>query len=171
VDFARKWKLKAVIVGGRDAPLCADALKANDVAVIVRSIHAFPKRNDSDINETYGLPAKLQAAGLTWCLASGERTANERNLPYTAGRAVTYGLDRDAALRAITIHAARVLGVEKELGSLDEGKRATFFLCDGDPLEVTGRVTDAWIDGKKIDLSNKHTKLAEKYREKLEQRR
>jgi imidazolonepropionase-like amidohydrolase len=169
VDFARKNGLKPVIVGGRDAPLCADVLKKHGVPVIVRSIHTFPRRNDSDVNEMVELPAKLEKAGLLWCLASGERTSNERNLPYSAGRAVAYGLPRDAAIRAITINAAKVLGVGDELGSLEKGKRATFFLCDGDPLEVPTKVTDAWIDGKRIDLSNKHRKLAEKYRAKLAQ--
>jgi hypothetical protein len=60
--------------------------------------------------------------------------------------------------------------VGDQLGTLDKAKRATFFLSDGDPLEVPTKVVDAWIDGKRIDLSNKQTKLAEKYREKLKQR-
>ncbi|MEM8882562.1 MAG: amidohydrolase family protein [Planctomycetota bacterium] len=169
LEFARKEKLKAIIVGGRDAPHCADLLKERKVPVIVRSIHAFPRRNDSDIHELYELPAKLEKLGVTWCLASGERTSNERNLPYTAGRAVAFGLSREAALRAITISAANILGVGDQLGSLDEGKRATFFLCDGDPLEVTTQVVAAWVDGKRIDLNDKHKALAAKYAEKLRQ--
>ncbi|MHC4451486.1 MAG: amidohydrolase family protein [Planctomycetota bacterium] len=170
LDFATREKLNAILVGGRDAPLCADQIKKQDVPVILRSIHTFPRRNDSDINEMYTLPAKLEAAGIRWCLASGERTANERNLPYSAGRAVAYGLSREAALRSITSRAAEILGVGDQLGTLDKAKRATFFLSDGDPLEVPTKVVDAWIDGKRIDLSNKQTKLAEKYREKLKQR-
>jgi len=171
LDFAASEKLKAIIVGGRDAPLCADQLKQRDVPVIVRGIHSFPRRNDSDVNEIYALPARLEKAGVRWCLASGERTANERNLPYTAGRAVAFGLPRSAAIEAITLRAARILGVGDELGSLTIGKRATLFIADGDPLEIPTKVTAAWIDGRRVNLSNKQIALEKKYREKLRQKR
>ena len=169
VEFAAQQKLRAVIVGGRDAHLCTGLLKRHNVAVIVDSIHRLPKRNDSDYDEAYRLPAKLEAAGVKWCLASGEREPNRRNLPYAAARAAAYGLDRAAALRAITLGAAQVLGVDDQLGSLERGKSATLILTDGDPLEVTTKVLRAFIDGREIDLSNKQTKLAEKYRAKYRQ--
>jgi imidazolonepropionase-like amidohydrolase len=171
IDFAAKEKLKAVIVGGRDAPLCADLLKKHGVPVVIQGIHSFPRRNDSDVDEIYRLPARLEAAGILWCLASGERTANERNLPYTAGRAAAFGLSREAALASITLRAARVYGIDAELGSLEKGKRATLFVSDGDPLEITSNVAAAWVDGKRITLSNKQTALAAKYREKQRQSR
>ena len=125
--------------------------------------------SDSDFDAVYRLPAKLETAGLRWCLSSGEREANARNLPYTAARAVAYGLDRDAALRSITLNAARVLGVDQELGSLEKDKAATLIVTDGDALLVTTNVLHAFIDGREIDLSNKQTKLAEKYRTKYRQ--
>jgi len=171
IDFAMQQKLRPIIVGGRGALLCADLLKKHGVPVIVRGIHTFPRRNDSFHDEIYSLPAKLEAAEIRWCLASGERTSNERNLPYTAGRAVAFGLPRDAALRAITLSAAEILGVGKQLGSLETGKRATLFICNDDPLEITSQVVAAWVDGKRLDLSNKQTALAGKYREKLKQQR
>jgi len=137
----------------------------------LRGVHTFPRRNDSDINEIYGLPAQLEKAGVRWCLASGERTANERNLPYTAGRAVAFGLPRAAAVEAITLRAARILGVGDELGSLTPGKRATLFVCDGDPLQIPTKVTAAWIDGRRVSLDNKQIALERKYREKLRQKK
>lgn len=167
--FAEREHVKAVIVGGRDAHLCTDALRAEDAAVIVDSVHSFPKRADSDYDAVYRLPGKLEAAGVRWCLANGDMTANERNLPYTAARAVAYGLAPDAALRAITLYPARILGVGDKLGSIEEGKAATLIVTDGDPLQVTTNVERAWIDGREIDLSNKQTKLYRKYREKYRQ--
>ena len=164
--FAARRGLEAVIVGGQDAWLLADRIREQDAAVIVESIHRFPKRYDSDYDETYKLPARLEAAGVRWCLGSGEGASNERNLPYAAGRAVAYGLPRDAALRAITLGAAEVLGVADRLGSLEKDKSATLIVTDGDPLEVPTRVIAAYVEGRAVDLSNKQTKLHEKYRTK-----
>jgi len=169
VDFAVRHRLKAVIVGGHDAWLCTDLLKRHDVGVIVRSLHRFPKRNDSDYDETYRLPARLEAAGVRWCLASGQPASNERNLPYAAARAAAYGLSREAALASITLYPARVLGVADQLGSLEKGKSATLFIADGDPLEVATKIEMAFVDGRRIDLSNKQTKLYDKYRAKYRQ--
>jgi len=166
LGFAERHGVKPVIVGGQDAWLCADLLKDHDAAVVVDCLHAFPKRDDSDFDESYALPAKLEAAGVSWCLASGEGASNERNLPYTAGRAVAYGLARDAALRAITLGAAEVLGVAGRVGSLEPGKDATLFVTDGDPLEIPTRVEMAFVEGRRCDLSNKQSHLARKYRAK-----
>ncbi len=166
LEFAARRGLRPVLVGGRDALLCLDLVKRCGAAVILDGIHDFPRRNDSDFDEVYRLPARLEEAGVPWCMGGGDRTANERNLPYTAARAVAYGLAPDAALRSITLSAAQVLGVADEIGSLEAGKRATLFLSDGDPLEVTSKVLRAFIDGREIPLSNKQTVLAEKYRAK-----
>lgn len=171
VSWAAPLGLKVVIVGGTEAPMCADLLKTHNVPVIVMGTHNFPRRDDGDFDEAFTLPARLEAAGVRWCLASGEETAHERNLPYNAGRAVAYGLSRDAALRSITLSSAEILGIADQYGSLDAGKSATLIFTDGDPLEVTSHVSAAFIDGRTIDLSNKQTILAEKYRQKYKQSR
>lgn len=166
VSWARSRGLRVVIVGGREAPLCADLLKAGDVPVIVTGTHGFPRRADAEYDEAFTLPARLQATGVRWCLASGQETPHERNLAHQAATAVAYGLDHDAGLRAITLSSAEILGVADRLGSIEVGKSATLILTDGDPLELATRVQMAWIDGRRIDLANKQTALAEKYREK-----
>lgn len=169
VTWAVERKLRPVIVGGRDAALCADLLKRHEVPVIITGTHAFPKRSDSPYDDAYTLPARLLKAGVKFCIASADRTAHERNLPYNAATAVAYGLDHDAALKSVTLWPADILGVGDQLGSIDKGKSAMLILTDGDPLEITTHVERAWIDGKAIDLSNKQSKLAEKYREKYRQ--
>jgi imidazolonepropionase-like amidohydrolase len=169
VTWSVDRKLKPVIVGGRDAPLCADLLKRHEVPVILSGTHVFPKRNDSPYDDAYTLPARLLKAGVRFCIASADRNANERNLPYNAATAVAYGLDRDAALKSVTLWPAQILGVGDTLGSIEQGKSATLILTDGDPLEITTHVDKAWIDGRPIDLSSKQSKLADKYREKYRQ--
>src|SRR5262249_39496356 len=108
----------------------------------------------------------LEEAGVAWCLAGGDDTAHERNLPYCAALAVAHGLDHDAALKGITRGAAEILGVGDRLGTLSRGKEATLIVADGDILEVTTHVKRAFIGGREIDLSNKQTELEKKYREK-----
>jgi imidazolonepropionase-like amidohydrolase len=67
-----------------------------------------------------------------------------------AALAVKEGLDPAAALRAVTVVPARVLGLDDQLGSLEPGKRATLCLWSGDPLDVRSRVEAAWIDGRPV---------------------
>jgi len=169
VSFAARRGLKIVIVGGRDAAACIDLLKRHDVPVMVTGTHRLPRRRDTAYDEPFTLPAVLEAAGVTWCLASNGGqfdTPNERNLPYHAATAVAHGLDPDVAIRSITLSAAKLLGVDDRLGSLEAGKAATLIITDGNPLEITTSVERAFIDGAEIELIDKQTILAEKYREK-----
>lgn len=171
VSWAAKRNLRTVIVGGRDAHLCADLLKKHDVGVLITGTHRMPRRDDSAYDEPFRLAEMLEIEGVRWCMGTGASSArgNERNLPYEAATAVAHGLNRDTAMRAITLGAAEFLGVSDTLGSVEPGKAATFFLCDGDPLDIRTNVHVAFIDGRMIDLSNKQTALAEKYRAKYRQ--
>ncbi|TVQ61997.1 MAG: hypothetical protein EA378_05900 [Phycisphaerales bacterium] len=169
VAWAAGRGLKAVIVGGRDAPEVAQMLVEHGVAVIVDGLHRFPKRADSAYDEAFTVPARLEAAGVRWCFAGGEEPAHERSLPFNAGRAVAFGLSQEAALRSITLSAAEVLGIDETYGSIEPGKSATIILTTGNVLEATTTVTRAFIDGREIDLRNKQTELIEKYREKYRQ--
>lgn len=171
VEFCNRMGLRGVIVGGRESVQAADLLKRHNVPVILTGVHTMPRRDDAAFDEPFTIPAKLEAAGVKWCLASGEETPHERNLPYNAGRAVGYGLDMDAAIRSVTLSAAEILGAAESLGSIDPGKSATLIVTDGNPLELTTRIDMAFIQGKRIDLSNKQTELEKKYREKYRQQR
>ncbi len=169
VNWAIDTGLKPVIVGGRDAHLCTDLLASTDTPVIIGGTYGFPKRNDGAYDEPYTLPAKLEAAGVKWSLTMSGRFAHERNLPEAMGISVAHGLDHAAALRGITLNAAQILGLGNELGSIEPGKHATLVVTDDDILNVTSVVEHAWIQGSKIDLTNKQTELRDKYREKYRQ--
>ncbi len=169
VEWASGRGLKAIIVGGRDAAMCADLLRAKDVGVIVDGVHRLPGDRDDFYDEPFTLPSRLEAAGVRWCLASGEETAHERNLAHNAGTAVAYGLDPEAGIRAITLSAAELLGVADRIGSIEEGKAATLIVTDGNPMEVTTQTWIAYIDGRRISLADKQKILTEKYLEKYRQ--
>ena len=91
-----------------------------------------------------------------------------RNLPFVAGTAAAYGLDKEDALCSITGNTAKILGIDQTTGSLEAGKDATLFVSTGDALDMmTNKLEKAWIKGKEIDLSNTQIELYEKYSKKL----
>lgn len=164
LDLAQEFGLHLIIQGGEDAPLVASRLIAMDVPVITRNVHSLPARAEDPYDDGYTLPKRLQDAGVRYCIAD-DGWWQVRSLPYEAGTAVAYGLTEDQALAAITLSAARILGIDQQYGSLEVGKSATLFISKGNCLDGrTNVVTHAWIDGRAVDLSSKQTKLAEKYR-------
>ena len=171
VAFAAREKLKLVILGGTDAPLCAELLKKHEVPVIVNGVQRLPSRADAPYDDPFTLPERLRKAGVTFCIAPfGRHGASDlRNLPYHAGMASAYGLPAEEALKAITLYPAKVLGVADRVGSLENGKDATLFVADGDVLETPTQVEMAFVQGRQVDLSNKHTMLWKKYQEKYKQ--
>lgn len=171
VTWAVERGLRVVIVGGRDAALCAELLRRHDVPVAITTTHRLPHRRDLSHEITYELPGLLEAAGVRWCLTmEPSEASNARNLPYEAAACIAYGLDPVTALRSITLSAAQILGVDNRLGSLEAGKWATLFMADGDVFELSSTIERAYIDGRAIDLRDKQTELDAKYREKYRQR-
>ena len=108
---------------------------------------------------------------MKFCISGSGRseTWNTRNLPYQAATAAAYGLPYEDAMRSVTIWPAEILGIADRVGTLEKGKDATLFVSDGDPLETETQVTAAWIQGRKVDLTSRHTQLFEKYSEKYRQ--
>ena len=88
----------------------------------------------------------------------------QSNLRQEAGNAIAYGLDRDAALRAVTLDAARTWGVEARLGSLEVGKDADVVVWSGDPFELTTRAERVFIAGREVSLDTRQKQLFERYR-------
>jgi len=169
VHFAEEFKLRMVLVGGDDAWKAAELLKQHDIPVIFGDCHGLPRRQDEPYDQAFTVPRLLQEAGVKFCIASGGATG-VRNLPFDAAQAVAFGLDRNDALRAITLSAAEILGAAEEIGSLEVGKKATIIVSTGDILDlVTHKVTNMWIEGRAVDLDNKHKELYRKYsRKKLD---
>ena len=166
VEWAERNRIRMVLYGGADAPLAADLLKSKNIPVIVSPVLRLPMRRDSDYDEAYRLPERLYESGIEFCIGGLPSLGNERNLPYHAAMAAAFGLPREQALKAVTLHAARILGVADRVGSLEVGKDATLIVTDGDPLEVTTHVEKLYIQGRDVDLSNKQKALYEKYQEK-----
>jgi imidazolonepropionase-like amidohydrolase len=166
IEWAESEGLKIVIVGGADSWKVADVLKNKNIPMILTNIHRLPSKRYSDYDEPFTVAYKLYKAGVKFCIGGEGGYYNERNLPYQAGTCVAFGLPREEALKAITIYPAEILGVADKVGSIEPGKDATLIVTTGDPLEISTQVVYEFIQGKKVDLSNRQVKLYEKYVEK-----
>jgi imidazolonepropionase-like amidohydrolase len=166
IALAAQQGLKLMIFGGYDAPECVELLKKYDVGVIVGGVTRLPQRRHDAVDAAFSVPARLQAAGVRFCISGAGRMGNVRNLPYQAGMAAAHGLARDEALRAVTLYPAQMFGVAERVGSLEAGKDATLFVADGDILETPTHVSRAYVQGRAVDLSNRQTRLYDKYQER-----
>ena len=111
----------------------------------------------------------LQEAGVHFCISLNPgypMDGHVRTLPDEAMRAASWGLTKNQALRAITLSAAEILGVDDRVGSLELGKDATFFISDYEPLTQNNHPIKAYIQVREIDLSDRQKDLWKKYKEK-----
>ncbi|MHC4416467.1 MAG: amidohydrolase family protein [Planctomycetota bacterium] len=169
IAWAVRRGLRIVIVGGREADRAISPLRKHGVPVIITGLHRLPRHRHDPYDAPFALPAKLDAAGVRFAIASGSMAAHERNLSHNAATAAAYGLPRERALEAVTIEAARIIGLGASHGSLEVGKAATLIVTTGDPLQITTQTRLAFIDGRRIDLGNRHRSLYGKYRQKYRQ--
>jgi imidazolonepropionase-like amidohydrolase len=170
VLFAEKFKLKPVIVGGNDSWMITDFLRSHEVPVILSSTQRLPSREDEDVDQPFKTPAQLQQAGVTWCFGHNGYW-QQRNLPFQAGQAVPFGLAYEEAIQALTGTTAKIFGIDGTTGTLEVGKDATLFLSAGDVLDMrTSKVTQAFIQGREIDLNNKQEMLYNRFQQKYKQR-
>ncbi|MCZ2459184.1 MAG: amidohydrolase family protein [Chitinophagales bacterium] len=167
IDFAKEFGFNVVIVGGSDSWQIADLLKQNNISVILGREFDLPTMADDDVDQPFKTPYMLKKAGVLFCLNDDFEETRYRNLPFNAGQAVAYGLSKEEALRAITLDAAKILGIDDRTGSIEVGKDANIIISKGDVLDMrTSIITDAFIQGRKVSLENKQTQLYDRYMHK-----
>lgn len=167
INLLKPYNLDMVLVGGIESFMIIDFLKANNIPVIYMHVHDLPNHSDIDTDQYYKTPVQLQKAGIKVGLGLIGYW-QVRNLPFIAGNTVPYGLTKEEALRSITLSTAEILGIQDKVGSLEVGKDATFFISQGDVLDMrTSIVTAAFIQGKPIKLSSRQQALYEKYMDKF----
>ena len=164
--FAEEMKLKAVIIGGSEAWKTAQLLKERNVPVILDSVLNMPLREDDPYDSLYENASKLQAAGVRFCISTGDSGAHVRDLPFHAGMAAAYGLPKTEALKSVTLYPAQILGVADRLGSVEQGKVANLVVTDGDMLEARTSVRYLFINGRQIPLVSRHTMLSDQFKDR-----
>ncbi|HEX7333232.1 MAG TPA: amidohydrolase family protein [Pyrinomonadaceae bacterium] len=164
IRFAEEMKLKPIILGGNDAWKVASLLKEKNVPVILTGVFSLPLREDDPYDALFENPAKLQAAGVRFCISTGDPGAEARNLAQYAGMAAAFGLSKADAVKAVTLYPAQIMNVADRLGSIETGKMANLVVTDGDLLEIRSRIKYLFIDGRPVVLTSRHTELNEAFK-------
>ncbi len=169
VLFAEGFGFRTVLVDANDAWLVSDFIKSHNVPVILGRTQSLPARDDEDLDQPFKTAALLQEKGILFSFSMGGFW-QQRNLPFQAGQAVGFGLPYEAAISALTLNTAKILGIDKTCGSLETGKDATLFISEGDALDMRScQVTAAFIQGRSISLDNKHKQLNQRFEKKYRQ--
>jgi imidazolonepropionase-like amidohydrolase len=167
MQVAQEFHLKVILNHVTHTQEVLDEIAAYKVPVIVGPIYDFPRANER-FDAVYTLPAELVKRGVKIAISSGEAGGpggahTVRNLPYSAGFAVAYGLPYDEALKAITLNVAEMFGFGDKLGSLDTGKLGNVVLSNGDPLDVRTDVKQVYIEGVAQPMVSRQTMLRDEY--------
>jgi imidazolonepropionase-like amidohydrolase len=171
INFSKKFNIKKmVLVGGKDSYKLTKMLRENNVAVMLNRLHDLPDLPEAETDLLYKLPYLLQKDSVIFCLQNqGDMEAmNARNIAFLAGTAAAYGLTKEQALQSITLNSAKILGIDKLVGSIESGKLASIVVSEGDILDMrTNKIILAYINGRQLNLNNFQNDLYKKYSNKL----
>ncbi len=161
---------RIVLMASPDVQYLAERLASDGIPVILQNVYSLPTRRWESYDMALRSAAVLHQAGVQFAIAdagAGRNVPNARNLPFQAGSAAAHGLDKQAALKSVTLWPAEIMGVADQLGSLEVGKRASLFAASGDPLEPMTRIERVWIDGQEYDLlRDPGRRLYQRYRQR-----
>jgi len=168
VNFFKQHNIKPVLVGAEEAAFVTDFLKTEGISLLLEQTHRLPARAGEAVDAPYTLPSILWAAGIPFGLMV-DGFWQIRNLPFHAGSLAGHGLTPAQALQTITLNTARIMGIDKNYGSLEAGKSATLFISTGDALDMRGCILEAaFIDGRTVDLNNSQKDLYKRFSDKYE---
>ncbi len=164
VRFAEELRLKFIIMGGNEAWKMTGFLREHNVPVILTNALDLPSREDDVYDVNYASAAKLQQAGVRFCISTGSSGQFVRNLPLYAGMSAAFDLPRAEALKAVTLYPAQMMNLADQMGSIEVGKMANIVITDGDLLDARTHVRHLFIAGRKLPLTSRHTELYEQFK-------
>lgn len=133
INFSKKFAIKKmVLVGGKDSYKITKMLRENNIAVMLNRLHDLPDLPEAETDLLYKLPYLLQKDSVMFCLQNqGDMEAmNARNIAFLAGTAAAYGLTKEQALQSVTLSSAKILGIDKLVGSIESGKLASIVVSE-----------------------------------------
>lgn len=146
VRIAKEFNCRLSIEHCTEGHLIAGFLARNRVPCAVGPTTS-PRVKVELMDRSFRTPADLAAAGVEVSIISDHPVIRQDLLPLCAALAVKHGLSEDDALRAVTVNPARLLGVQRRVGSLERGKDADLVLWSGHPLDVMSRVEMTFVNG------------------------
>lgn len=165
IEWVKEKNVKVILTGVAEGWRVADKIAESGYPVITGPMLSIPTRQSDRYDAAYTNPGKMAQAGVKVVIRSND-AENTRNLPFNAGFAAAYGMGKEEALKAVTINAAEVFGVQDQLGSIEQGKNATLFVSTGDPFETKTQIKHVFIDGYRVPMSNRHIKLYQEFLER-----
>jgi imidazolonepropionase-like amidohydrolase len=162
VEFCGKQQLKMILAGGAEAYKVKDLLRSKGIPVVLRPMLTLPLDEDDPYDRLLSQPAELAAADVKFAFASFDNSF-ARRLGQNAANAAAYGLPYEEALKAITLYPAQIFGLDRQIGTIEQGKIANIIVTNGDPLELTTDVKYLFIKGQLTPLDNRHLRLYERY--------
>lgn len=163
IDWVASREIVEVVFSGvAEGWRVADKLADAGISCIVGPVFSMPTRQTDRYDRAYSNAGLLNDAGVKVAIRSGD-AANVRNLPFNAGFAAAYGLGKEEALRAVTLTPAEIFGVADDYGSIEVGKKANFFISDGDPFEPATQIVGLFIDGFNVPIDSQHIRLYKEF--------
>jgi imidazolonepropionase-like amidohydrolase len=158
IELGDEFGMKVIIAGGAEAAKVAGLLKRKEVPVLYAAIYSLPRSADDPYDVNFATPEALRRAGVKFAIVTAS-AADVRNLPYEAA----YGLEKEDAVKAISLWPAEIPGIAGKVGSLEAGKLANLLVTRGDPLDARSEVRYVFIEGKMIPLESRNWEQAEKF--------
>ena len=165
IKFVKDENLKAIFYGVTYGWKIPGKIKESGIPVVFASLYGQPTKWEDGYDALYRNPSVLSKAGVKIAFSS-QSASLAKDLPYHASKAAAFGLDKQEALRAVTIYPAEIFGMGDKLGSLEIGKIANIVLADGDILELGTNITHVFIDGIEMDMTSLYTELLDKFKKR-----
>jgi len=165
IEWVKDKNANVVLTGVAEGWRVSGEILNSGFPVITGPVLQTPSRAYDKYDRPYANAGALHKAGIKVAIRTNE-TENVRNLPFNAGYAAAYGMGREEALRAVTIVPAEILGIEDTSGSIEVGKKANLFICNGDPFEPKTQIEQVFIRGWKIPMESRHTQLYDQFLER-----
>ena len=166
--IATDYHVKLIVRGGAEAWMLADRLAAAKIPVLAGAMTSIPA-SFATLGQRQESPGLLAKAGVAVTLIGNASSGSEeaftaRNVRYEAGNAVAYGMDWNAALRAVTLTPAETFGVSDRVGSLAVGKLADVVIWSGDPFEFASRAEQVFVNGVRLATPSREDLLEDRYK-------
>ena len=166
--LAKDYGFRMILAGGAEAWMVADELAAARIPVLTGAMNNIPE-SFATLGQRQENAGLLQKAGVQVSVignAGGgdEEAFNVRNIRFEAGNAVAYGMEWNAALRAITLTPAETFGVADRVGSLAPGRSADVVIWSGDPLEFATQPERVFIAGREVVQPSRQDLLEDRYK-------